>query len=158
MRLAATEQRRVTVLAACGFGDGGCGACGVVADSCWSVCGFGNEELSAFDNFVSYIGEDVASECGPGGRRKYANLQKKSKWKSVSKVMAERGFCVSPQQCEDKFNDLNKRYKKLYEILGRGTSCHVVENPVVLDMMVYLLEKMKEEVRKRVGSVGDSRG
>ncbi|GAB2211333.1 hypothetical protein Droror1_Dr00024640 [Drosera rotundifolia] len=101
---------------------------------------------------VSYIGEDVVSECGPGGRRKYANLQKKGKWKSVSKVMAERGFCVSPQQCEDKFNDLNKRYKKLNEILGRGTSCQVVENPVLLDMMDHLSEKTKEEVRKILSS------
>ncbi|GAB4861123.1 hypothetical protein Ancab_036280 [Ancistrocladus abbreviatus] len=101
---------------------------------------------------VSYIGEDAASECGPGGRRKYANLQKKGKWKSVSKVMAERGFYVSPQQCEDKFNDLNKRYKKLNEILGRGTSCRVVENPSLLDMMDHLSEKMKDEVRKILSS------
>nr|DAD46122.1 TPA_asm: hypothetical protein HUJ06_004352 [Nelumbo nucifera] len=25
----------------------------------------------------------------------------------------EKGFYVSPQQCEDKFNDLNKRYKRV---------------------------------------------
>ncbi|KAJ6337242.1 hypothetical protein OIU76_007008 [Salix suchowensis] len=49
------------------------------------------------------------SDCGGGMRRKFTVLQKKGKWKSVSKVMAERGFHVSPQQCEDKFNDLNKR-------------------------------------------------
>ncbi|GAB4845141.1 hypothetical protein Ancab_038545 [Ancistrocladus abbreviatus] len=101
---------------------------------------------------VSYIGEDGASECGTGGRRKFANLQKKGKWKSVSKVMAERGFYVSPQQCEDKFNDLNKRYKKLNEILGRGTSCKVVENPLLLDMMDHLSEKTKDEVRKILNS------
>ncbi|GMH22272.1 hypothetical protein Nepgr_024115 [Nepenthes gracilis] len=98
---------------------------------------------------VSYIGEDAASECGLGGRRKYANLQKKGKWKSVSKVMAERGFYVSPQQCEDKFNDLNKRYKKLNDILGRGTSCQVVENPALLDMMDNLSEKTKDELALR---------
>ncbi|KAK9270517.1 hypothetical protein L1049_026098 [Liquidambar formosana] len=101
---------------------------------------------------VSYIGEDTASECGGGGRRKYAILQKKGKWKSVSKVMAERGYYVSPQQCEDKFNDLNKRYKRLNDVLGKGTSCQVVENPALLDMMDHLSEKTKEDVRKILNS------
>ncbi|XP_031473475.1 uncharacterized protein LOC116245968 [Nymphaea colorata] len=100
---------------------------------------------------VSYIGEDAASECG-GGKRKYAILQKKGKWKSVSKVMAEKGFDVSPQQCEDKFNDLNKRYKRLTDVLGRGTSCKVVENPSLLDYMDHLSEKKKEDVRKILSS------
>ncbi|XP_042492776.1 uncharacterized protein LOC122072256 [Macadamia integrifolia] len=101
---------------------------------------------------VSYIGEDTtASDCGSGGRRKFAILQKKGKWKSVSKVMAERGCFVSPQQCEDKFNDLNKRYKRLTDVLGRGTSCKVVANPVLLDMM-DLSEKAKEDVRKILSS------
>ncbi|KAL0391815.1 UNVERIFIED_CONTAM: hypothetical protein Sradi_2404300 [Sesamum radiatum] len=94
---------------------------------------------------VSYISEEAAAEHGGGSRRKYTNLQKKGKWKSVSKVMAERGHFVSPQQCEDKFNDLNKRYKRLNEILGRGTSCEVVENPALLDMMDHISEKAKEE-------------
>ncbi|KAJ1388434.1 Myb/SANT-like DNA-binding domain [Sesbania bispinosa] len=58
---------------------------------------------------VSYIGEDITSDGSGCGRRKFAVLQKKGKWKSISKVMAERGYHVSPQQCEDKFNDLNKR-------------------------------------------------
>lgn len=101
---------------------------------------------------VSYMGEDVAAECSSGGRRKVAILQKKGKWKSVSKVMAERGFYVSPQQCEDKFNDLNKRYKRLTDILGRGTSCKVVENPALLDVMDNLSEKSKETVRKILSS------
>ncbi|XAR49647.1 hypothetical protein NMG60_11032912 [Bertholletia excelsa] len=101
---------------------------------------------------VSYIGEDAAAEYGNGMRRKYSNLQKKGKWKSVSKVMAERGHYVSPQQCEDKFNDLNKRYKRLNEILGRGTSCQVVERPELLDMMDHLSEKAKDEVRKILSS------
>lgn len=101
---------------------------------------------------VSYIGEDAAADCGGGSRRKYVNLQKKGKWKSVSKVMAERGHFVSPQQCEDKFNDLNKRYKRLNEILGRGTSCEVVENPALLDRMDQVTEKAKEEVRKILSS------
>ncbi|KAF8404424.1 hypothetical protein HHK36_009309 [Tetracentron sinense] len=100
---------------------------------------------------VSYS-DDVASECSSGGRRKSAILQKKGKWKSVSKVMAERGCYVSPQQCEDKFNDLNKRYKRLTDVLGRGTSCKVVENPVLLDMMNNLSEKAKEDVRKILSS------
>ncbi|CAI9763957.1 unnamed protein product [Fraxinus pennsylvanica] len=101
---------------------------------------------------VSYISEEAASEYGGGVRRKCANLQKKGKWKLVSKVMAQRGHFVSPQQCEDKFNDLNKRYKRLNEILGRGTSCEVVENPVLLDMMDHISAKAKEEVRKILSS------
>ncbi|CAN1130185.1 hypothetical protein LINPERPRIM_LOCUS13079 [Linum perenne] len=101
---------------------------------------------------VSYIGEDGASDCGSGMRRKFVVLQKKGKWKSVSKVMAERGFHVSPQQCEDKFNDLNKRYKKLNDMLGRGTSCQVVENPALLDVIDYLSEKEKDDVRKILSS------
>ncbi|KAM5562314.1 hypothetical protein ABKV19_017503 [Rosa sericea] len=101
---------------------------------------------------VSYIGEDIGSDCGGGGRRKFSALQKKGKWKSVSKVMAERGYHVSPQQCEDKFNDLNKRYKKLNDMLGRGTSCQVVENPALLDVIDYLTEKEKDDVRKILSS------
>lgn len=101
---------------------------------------------------VSYIGEDASVEYGGGSRRKFSNLQKKGKWKSVSKVMAERGHFVSPQQCEDKFNDLNKRYKRLNEILGRGTSCEVVENPSLLDLMDHVSDKSKEEVRKILSS------
>ncbi|KAK4438231.1 hypothetical protein Salat_0157300 [Sesamum alatum] len=65
--------------------------------------------------------------------------------------MAERGFHVLPQQCEDKFNDLNKRYKKLNDILGRGTSCEVFENPTLLDLM-DIYEKSKESVRKILSS------
>lgn len=100
---------------------------------------------------VSYIGDDSSSECNRG-RRKFSILQKKGKWKSISKVMAERGCHVSPQQCEDKFNDLNKRYKRLYDVLGRGTSCQVVENPALLDRMDNLSEKSKEDVRKILSS------
>ncbi|XP_057978052.1 uncharacterized protein LOC131164684 [Malania oleifera] len=100
---------------------------------------------------VSYIGEDTASDVTGGGRRKACLLQKKGKWKTVSKVMAERDYYVSPQQCEDKFNDLNKRYKRLNDILGRGTSCKVVENPALLDLM-DLSEKCKEDVRKILSS------
>lgn len=98
---------------------------------------------------VSYIGEDAGPDSG---RRKLVLLQKKGKWKAVSKVMATRGCYVSPQQCEDKFNDLNKRYKRLTDVLGRGTSCKVVENPILLDSMTHLSEKMKEDVRKILSS------
>ncbi|XP_057446089.1 trihelix transcription factor GT-3a-like [Lotus japonicus] len=101
---------------------------------------------------VSYIGDDSTSDVGSGGRRKFPVLQKKGKWKSVSKVMAERGYHVSPQQCEDKFNDLNKRYKRLNDMLGRGTSCQVVENPALLDLIDYLSEKEKDDVRKILSS------
>ncbi|KAL2894233.1 Myb/SANT-like DNA-binding domain-containing protein 4 [Bienertia sinuspersici] len=103
---------------------------------------------------VSYLTDDAMAmaEGFPRGRRKYLNLQKKGKWKSISKVMAERGSFVSPQQCEDKFNDLNKRYKKLNDILGKGTSCQVVEKPALLDMMDHLSDKLKDEVRKILSS------
>ncbi|KAJ8762862.1 hypothetical protein K2173_022991 [Erythroxylum novogranatense] len=101
---------------------------------------------------VSYIGEDASSDFGTGMRRKFAVLQKKGKWKSVSKVMAERRYHVSPQQCEDKFNDLNKRYKRLNDMLGRGTSCQVVEKPALLDVIDYLTEKEKDDVRKILSS------
>lgn len=102
---------------------------------------------------VTYISEEVTAEDMGGSRRaKLLNLQKKGKWKSISKVMAERGHFVSPQQCEDKFNDLNKRYKRLNEILGRGMSCEVVENPALLDLMDHISEKGKVEVRKILSS------
>ncbi|XP_068658572.1 uncharacterized protein [Aristolochia californica] len=101
---------------------------------------------------VSYLGEDAHAESGHGGRRRFAVLLKKGKWKLVSKVMAERGCYVSPQQCEDKFNDLNKRYKRLTDVLGRGTSCKIVENPALLDLVDHLSEKTKEDVRKILSS------
>ncbi|KAF1880639.1 hypothetical protein Lal_00011698 [Lupinus albus] len=101
---------------------------------------------------VSYICEDGISDGNGRGRRKYVFLQKKGKWKSIAKVMAERGYHVSPQQCEDKFNDLNKRYKKLNDMLGRGTSCQVVENPALLDLIDYLSEKEKDDVHKILSS------
>lgn len=46
---------------------------------------------------VSYIGEDATFDNGCG-RGKFTVLQKngKGKWKYVSKVMAERGYHVSP--------------------------------------------------------------
>ena len=103
---------------------------------------------------VYYIGDEAGSEGGadPTGKKKATGLlQKKGKWKSVSRAMMEKGFYVSPQQCEDKFNDLNKRYKRVNDILGKGTACRVVENQSLLDTM-DLSPKMKEEVRKLLNS------
>ncbi|KAK3136186.1 hypothetical protein QOZ80_5BG0429410 [Eleusine coracana subsp. coracana] len=100
---------------------------------------------------VSYTGEDPGADLG-GGRRNCAMMQKKGKWKAISKVMGERGCLVSPQQCEDKFNDLNKRYKRLTDILGRGTTCMVVEKPELLDGMNNLSDKMKDDARKILSS------
>ncbi|XP_055812200.1 chromatin-remodeling ATPase INO80 [Solanum dulcamara] len=115
---------------------------------------------------VYYIGDEVGSEgnnnSDPSGKKKSGGgggggvgvgvLQKKGKWKSVSRAMMERGFYVSPQQCEDKFNDLNKRYKRVNDILGKGTSCRVVENQKLLETMDHLSPKMKEEVKKLLNS------
>ncbi|KAH6762256.1 sequence-specific DNA binding transcription factor [Perilla frutescens var. hirtella] len=103
---------------------------------------------------VFYIGDEVGAEANdPASSKKKAGgvLQKKGKWKSVSRAMMERGFYVSPQQCEDKFNDLNKRYKRVNDILGKGTSCRVVENQNLLESM-DLSPKMKEEVKKLLNS------
>ncbi|XP_030493348.2 uncharacterized protein LOC115709393 [Cannabis sativa] len=120
--------------------------------SIWQRVKWTDKMVKLLITAVSYIGEDAGPDCSGGGRRKFAVLQKKGKWKSVSKVMAERGFNVSPQQCEDKFNDLNKRYKRLNDVLGRGTSCQVVENPALLDVIDYLNEKEKDDVRKILSS------
>nr|AAK69274.1 unknown [Glycine max] len=99
---------------------------------------------------VYYIGDEAGSE-GTDKKKSSGLIQKKGKWKSVSRAMMEKGFYVSPQQCEDKFNDLNKRYKRVNDILGKGTSCRVVENQSLLDSM-DLSPKMKEEVRKLLNS------
>ncbi|KAK6140047.1 hypothetical protein DH2020_026182 [Rehmannia glutinosa] len=103
---------------------------------------------------VFYIGDEVCSEANDSSSKKKGGgvLQKKGKWKSVSRAMMERGFYVSPQQCEDKFNDLNKRYKRVNDILGKGISCRVVENQSLLDSMDHLSVKMKEEVKKLLNS------
>lgn len=101
---------------------------------------------------VACVGDDGTFEGVEGLKRKSGILQKKGKWKMVSKIMISKGCHVSPQQCEDKFNDLNKRYKRLNDILGRGTSCTVVENPALMDSMPHLSAKSKEDVRKILSS------
>ncbi|EOA32794.1 hypothetical protein CARUB_v10016104mg [Capsella rubella] len=106
---------------------------------------------------VFYIGDeaglndpiDVKKKSGGGGG---GMLQKKGKWKSVSRAMVEKGFSVSPQQCEDKFNDLNKRYKRVNDILGKGIACRVVENQGLLESMDHLTPKLKDEVKKLLNS------
>ncbi|KAJ0011041.1 hypothetical protein Pint_33311 [Pistacia integerrima] len=95
---------------------------------------------------VSYIGQYASSVVG-SGRQESSVLQKIGKWRLVSNVMVERGYHVSPQQCEDKFNNLNKSHKRLNEVLGQGFSCKVVENPKLLDEM-SISEKEREDVRK----------
>ncbi|XP_022753576.1 uncharacterized protein LOC111301840 [Durio zibethinus] len=101
---------------------------------------------------VACVGDDGMIEGVEGLQRKSGIVQKKGKWKTVSKIMISKGCHVSPQQCEDKFNDLNKRYKKLNDILGRGTSCRVVENPSLMDSMPHLSAKAKDDVKKILSS------
>ncbi|KAM0939655.1 putative transcription factor Trihelix family [Dioscorea sansibarensis] len=113
---------------------------------------------------VYCVGDDIGADGGGdtqhtavGKGKKAASSagqlqQKKGKWKSVSRAMMERGYCVSPQQCEDKFNDLNKRYKRVNDLLGKGTACRVVENQSLLDSMDNLSPKAKEEARKLLNS------
>ncbi|CAD6238626.1 unnamed protein product [Miscanthus lutarioriparius] len=94
-----------------------------------------------------------AGSSGHGhGHAAAAQQQKKGKWKSVSHAMMDKGFVVSPQQCEDKFNDLNKRYKRVVDLLGRGRACRVVENHALLDTLDDLTPKAKEEARKLLNS------
>lgn len=106
----------------------------------WDRVKWNNSMIKLMITAVSYLSE----EC--------LNLVEQSNWKLVSKVMAERGYFVSSKQCEYKFNDLDKRYNQLIEILGKGTSCHVVENPALLDMMDHLSKNTKELVRKILSS------
>ncbi|ESQ49065.1 hypothetical protein EUTSA_v10020795mg [Eutrema salsugineum] len=107
---------------------------------------------------VFYIGDEAGLSDQIDAKKKIAGggggmlQQKKGKWKSVSRAMVEKGFSVSPQQCEDKFNDLNKRYKRVNDILGKGTACRVVENQGLLDAMDHLTPKLKDEVKKLLNS------
>ncbi|EEE54438.1 hypothetical protein OsJ_01511 [Oryza sativa Japonica Group] len=89
-----------------------------------------------------------------GAHGQAAAQQKKGKWKSVSRAMMESGHMVSPQQCEDKFNDLNKRYKRVVDLLGRGKACkvrqwvrrrtvEVEEQQVAHEVRAYHLERQR---------------
>ncbi|XP_062219262.1 uncharacterized protein LOC133919053 [Phragmites australis] len=126
--------------------------CGKAAASQWHRVKWTSDMVKLLVSAVAYIDEDVDMDHGTSsGRRKHAMLKRKGKWKLVSSAMNKRGFAVSPQQCEDKFNDLNKRYKRLTEILGRGTACQIVENPALLER-VSLSGKLKEEAKKHLSS------
>lgn len=91
---------------------------------------------------ASYIGEDVWSN---------GIFPKKGKWSAISNAMAEGGHRVSPQWCEDKFNDLNKEFKRRNDILGRGTACSVVADPVLVEV-VDLVHDVQEDVKKLLSS------
>ncbi|RCV06452.1 hypothetical protein SETIT_1G163500v2 [Setaria italica] len=95
---------------------------------------------------VSYIDDDIDADHGSRSR-----VKRMGKWKLVSSAMTKRGFAASPQQCEDKFHDLNKKYKSLTEILGWGTACGIVEKPALLEQM-NLSDKLKDEARKLLSS------
>lgn len=131
--------------------DGDTGGVKGKKDAPWQRMKWTDKIVRLLIQVVANVGEDGSVEGADGARRKYGII-KKGKWKTVSKVLHAKGFHVSPQQCEDKFNDLNKRYKKLNDILGRGTSCRVVENPALLDNMEHLSSKAKEDVRKLLSS------
>jgi hypothetical protein len=120
--------------------------------STWQRMKWTDNVVRLLISVVARVGDDGSVEGGEGLKRKSAVLQKKGKWKTVSKIMIGKGCHVSPQQCEDKFNDLNKRYKRLNDILGRGTSCQVVENPTLMDSMPHLSTKAKDDVRKILSS------
>lgn len=133
------------------------GAGGSKKASPWQRMKWTDEVVRLLISVVAHVGDhdDDTPDTFDGSaaaRRKHGpTLQKKGKWKKVSELMFKQGYNVSPQQCEDKFNDLNKRYKRLNEILGRGTSCQVVENPLLLDSMQISL-KAKDDVRKILSS------
>ncbi|CAI8592268.1 unnamed protein product [Vicia faba] len=137
--------------------DGNCGnffggGKGKKGSSPWQRMKWTDDVVGLLIAVVSCVGDDGTIGGGDGVKRKSAVLQKKGKWKTVSKIMISKGCHVSPQQCEDKFNDLNKRYKRLNEILGRGTCCQVVENPALMDSMTNLSGKVKDDVRKILSS------
>ncbi|KAK4772944.1 hypothetical protein SAY87_027963 [Trapa incisa] len=132
-------------------GGAGSGSCNI--SSPWQRMKWTDTMVRLLIAAVFYIGDEGGPETTSDPKKKSGGglLQKKGKWKSVSKAMMVKGFYVSPQQCEDKFNDLNKRYKRVNDILGRGTACGVVENQSLVETM-DLSPKMKEEVKKLLNS------
>lgn len=117
----------------------------------WRRMKWTDEIVRLLIQVVASVGEDGSLEGAYGTRRKSVII-KKGKWRMVSKILISKGYQASPQQCEDKFNDLNKRYKKLNDILGREMSCKVVENPSLLENMSNLSAKAKEEAKKLLDS------
>lgn len=125
------------------------------SSSQWQRMKWSDSRVRLLIQVVSCVDDDDGGNVeggGGGSGRRSSCLQKKGKWKTVSKMMVSKGCEVSPQQCEDKFNDLNKRYKRLNDILGRGVSCRVVENPSLMESMPRLSAKMKEDVKKILSS------
>ncbi|KAK3031525.1 hypothetical protein RJ639_036039 [Escallonia herrerae] len=116
-------------------------------DSLWKRVKWTDEMVKLLITAVSYAQEIASCDSNGSGRKTSLLLPKIGKWKAISMVMVERGCQVSPQQCEDKFYDLNKKYKKLNDMLGRGISCDVVEKPTLLDS-IDLPDIEKENVRK----------
>ncbi|CAI9259397.1 unnamed protein product [Lactuca saligna] len=101
---------------------------------------------------ISYIME--ASITSPDSKKttqKPTLVSKETKWKVISTVMSERGHNVTPQQCEDKFLEINKKYNQLIGLLGRPTSCEVFKNPILLDS-IEMPETLKHEARKLLES------
>ncbi|KAI0501693.1 hypothetical protein KFK09_016638 [Dendrobium nobile] len=121
-------------------------------ESQWHRMKWTDEMVRLLVAVVAFVNDEGTPDPVEAAARRRSVLQKKGKWKTVSKLMMEKGCYVSPQQCEDKFNDLNKRYKRLNEILGRGTTCTVVENPALLESMTHVSFKMKEDARKILNS------
>lgn len=81
---------------------------------------------------LSYIAEYDASVSHFKFKNGRFFVPKLGKWKIISNVMFQKGYHVSPHQCEDKFNDLIKKYRRVNDLLGRGTACKVVENPKLI--------------------------
>ncbi|CAH1445152.1 unnamed protein product [Lactuca virosa] len=72
---------------------------------------------------ISYIME--ASITSPDFKKttqKSTLVSKETKWKVISMVMSERGYNVTPQQCEDTFLEINKKYNQLIGLLGPEAS------------------------------------
>lgn len=136
-------------------GDCPLGGKGKMPSSPWQRVKWTNAMVKLLIHVVMLVGGDDGLNYDANvtdSKKKSGILQKKGKWKSVSRAMNEKGCYVSPQQCEDKFNDLNKRYKRLNDILGRGIACCVVEDPSLLETMNTLSAKAKDDVRKILSS------
>ncbi|CAA2933968.1 Hypothetical predicted protein [Olea europaea subsp. europaea] len=113
----------------------------------WQRLKWTDEMVKLLITAVSYVDEDALSTANINDRRKQFIPLVKGKWRAISNSMVERGYIVSPQQCEDKFNVLNKKYKRLNEMLGRNNACEVVANPVVMERM-NISDEMKEKAKK----------
>ncbi|KAL8061056.1 hypothetical protein ABFX02_02G063900 [Erythranthe guttata] len=112
----------------------------------WQRIRWTDDMVKVLIKVASYIAEIASPDCTDGETNPLLTPIK-GKWRSISNIMVERGYIVSPQQCEDKFNDLNKKYKRLSDLLGGHASCTVVENPLLMESM-NIPEDSKEEIRK----------